>query len=218
VASKLGANAIGYRHLLGTILLSFLIIIAVPTQYVSAPLRVAVVAALLQMTLRLRRRPGRLARPAWILSGTLFVTTVVAAVVAPGKVLAAISQASMILLVLGAVTVLASTLRESKIVDTSVVRGVLSVYLLLALLFAAVNELGATVTSHYVDGVTMATPSNMLYFSIITITTVGYGDISPGNGVAQAVAATEALVGQLYLVSVVAVVISRFRSQANRGD
>ncbi|HEY7174432.1 MAG TPA: potassium channel family protein, partial [Micromonosporaceae bacterium] len=58
--------------------------------------------------------------------------------------------------------------------------------------------------------------SDTLYFSLITLTTVGYGDIVPVANVARAVASIEALVGQLYLVSVVAAVVSRFVPASRR--
>ncbi|MDP5033366.1 MAG: potassium channel family protein, partial [Solirubrobacteraceae bacterium] len=48
-----------------------------------------------------------------------------------------------------------------------------------------------------------ATSANM-YFSFVTLTTVGYGDLTPTSGAARATAIFEALVGQLYLVGVVA--------------
>jgi len=45
---------------------------------------------------------------------------------------------------------------------------------------------------------------DFLYFSFITLSTLGYGDITPAIGPAQALAYTEALVGQLYLTILVA--------------
>jgi hypothetical protein len=45
---------------------------------------------------------------------------------------------------------------------------------------------------------------------------VGYGDITPASEAARSVAVTEALVGQLYLVSVVAGVVGGWRA-AERG-
>jgi len=51
---------------------------------------------------------------------------------------------------------------------------------------------------------------NYLYFSFITLTTTGYGDISPAFGPGRMIAVTEAVIGQLYLVSVVAIVVSAF--------
>jgi hypothetical protein len=51
---------------------------------------------------------------------------------------------------------------------------------------------------------------NYMYFSFITLTTVGYGDLFPASGAGRMLAATEAIVGQLYLVSVVALVVSAY--------
>lgn len=45
---------------------------------------------------------------------------------------------------------------------------------------------------------------DFLYFSFITLSTLGYGDITPLNGPAQALAYTEAILGQLYLTILVA--------------
>ena len=48
------------------------------------------------------------------------------------------------------------------------------------------------------------TRSLLHYFSLVTITTVGYGDISPVSAIARAASASEAVVGQFYLVVLVA--------------
>ena len=42
------------------------------------------------------------------------------------------------------------------------------------------------------------------YYSFVTLTTLGYGDITPVSGLAQTFSILEAVVGQLYLVVVVA--------------
>jgi hypothetical protein len=54
-----------------------------------------------------------------------------------------------------------------------------------------------------------ATLGDHLYFSFVTLTTVGYGDLTPIGAPARALAVLEALSGQLYLVTVVALVVSR---------
>lgn len=43
-----------------------------------------------------------------------------------------------------------------------------------------------------------------IYYSFITITTLGYGDITPLTDVARSFAITEAVIGQIYLVLLVA--------------
>jgi hypothetical protein len=46
-----------------------------------------------------------------------------------------------------------------------------------------------------------------VYFSFITMATVGYGDLAPQGGVARALAVTEGLFGQIYLVTAVAALV-----------
>ena len=88
--------------------------------------------------------------------------------------------------------------------------GALCVYLLVGMLFSALLGLTATlvhepVFRHHGDG----TEADRLYFSFVTLTTTGYGDFAPAVGAARALAVLEALIGQLYLVTVVAVLVSR---------
>ena len=54
-----------------------------------------------------------------------------------------------------------------------------------------------------------AFPVDFLYFSFVTITTVGYGDLTPVQDIARMLAVTEALIGQFYLVTVIAILVSR---------
>lgn len=93
-------------------------------------------------------------------------------------------------------------------IDGTTILGALCAYLLIGLLFASVfstaNALG--------DGgffSEVATPSSVdyLYFSFVTLTTVGFGDRTAAGDLGRMLAVTEALLGQLYLVTVVALVI-----------
>jgi hypothetical protein len=53
-----------------------------------------------------------------------------------------------------------------------------------------------------------ATVADYLYFSFVTQTTVGYGDFTAAGGFGRALAVVEALIGQLYLVTVIALLVS----------
>ena len=56
-----------------------------------------------------------------------------------------------------------------------------------------------------------------LYFSFVTLTTVGYGDYTAANGLGRSLASMEALLGQIYLVTVVALIVgSMTRSRSAR--
>ena len=50
-----------------------------------------------------------------------------------------------------------------------------------------------------------------LYFSYVTLATLGYGDYTPATNLGHMLAVSEALLGQLYLVTVVAVLVTRLR-------
>jgi hypothetical protein len=46
--------------------------------------------------------------------------------------------------------------------------------------------------------------SNLIYFSIVTLTTVGYGDITPVHPIARSISNLEAIIGQLYPATLLA--------------
>jgi voltage-gated potassium channel Kch len=51
----------------------------------------------------------------------------------------------------------------------------------------------------------------MLYFSLVTLSTVGYGDVVPLGGEARMLAALEGVTGVLYIAITVAILVSRYR-------
>lgn len=57
-----------------------------------------------------------------------------------------------------------------------------------------------------------------IYFSFVTLGTLGYGDIVPVYGPARALAMAEAMFGQMYLVVIVARLVSLYKGQADRKD
>ncbi len=62
--------------------------------------------------------------------------------------------------------------------------------------------------SHSVDRQT-----ELLYFSLVTLSTIGYGDIVPLSGEARILAALEGVTGILYIAITVALLVSRFKSE-----
>jgi hypothetical protein len=60
--------------------------------------------------------------------------------------------------------------------------------------------------------------SEYVYFSFVTLTTLGFGDLSPSVGLPQALTAVEALLGQVFLVTLVARLVTLWGRQARRAD
>ena len=88
--------------------------------------------------------------------------------------------------------------------------GLLSVYLLIGMTFAALFTTIAVISDEPFFAETKTTePVDFTYFSVVTLATVGYGDLTAANPMPRMLSAIEGLAGQLYLVTVVAVAVSR---------
>jgi hypothetical protein len=99
-------------------------------------------------------------------------------------------------------------------VTLETVLGALCCYVLVGLMFAfiylAVNEFRAD-PFFAQEGVHVQ--SEFLYFSFVVLTTLGFGDLSPAVGLPQALVATEALIGQVFLVTLVARLVTLWARQ-----
>jgi voltage-gated potassium channel len=85
------------------------------------------------------------------------------------------------------------------------VLGALCTYVLLGLLFAfAYLALDLVRDAPFFAQPGPHEASEYLYFSFVTITTLGFGDLSPAVGLPQALTALEALLGSVFLVTLVA--------------
>jgi hypothetical protein len=100
-------------------------------------------------------------------------------------------------------------IRVERRVTLHSVMGALTVYLLAGLIFAfSYGVMDAIASSPVLSHLGTDKHAEEVYFSFITLTTVGYGDISPVASAARMMSVLEALFGQLYLVTIVAVIVS----------
>lgn len=89
-----------------------------------------------------------------------------------------------------------------------------SIYLLLASMWFTLYEIIETIQpSSFQQTITGASHSqpDLLYFSLATLTTLGYGDIVPVGGEVRMLAALEAVVGVLYVAITVALLVGAYR-------
>jgi hypothetical protein len=152
----------------------------------------------------------------WVLVGgtvigaALVLTTLIQAVTG-GVDGATVAIANAFLVALAPAAILIGVIRRmaaTRAVTVEAVIGVLSVYLLLGMLFAfvyaAIDRIGAS--PFFVENVE-ATVSQCQYFSFTTLATVGYGDLTARSNLGHTLANFEAILGQVYLVTVVALIV-----------
>ncbi len=105
-------------------------------------------------------------------------------------------------------------IRSTGEVTMRTLAGVLAIYLLIGMFFSFVDTGVAMLQSGpFFAGEADPTRSDFLYFSYITQSTVGFGDLVPSGEVGRMLAATEALLGQIYLVTIVGLIVGNMRQR-----
>jgi len=104
-------------------------------------------------------------------------------------------------------------------VDFDILLGAVAAYLLIAIIWTTtydvIHQLDPVAFS-LVHGESRPYFHQFLYFSLATLTTVGYGDITPVHPFAQIWATLEAVVGTLYMALLVARLVGIYQSQRSR--
>jgi len=169
---------------------------------------VFVLAAATWLALRasqVQRRPMRVAQA---LIPLLCVVAVASLLIGQENVAHTVTGAISLILVIVAPIAIVWHLARNMALSVETFLGAVCVYLLIAQLFATLFAVTAAVSgqSFFVQ---TSHPSaiDYIYFSFVTITTVGYGDFTSALPVGKMMAMSEAVFGQLYLITVVSLVV-----------
>ena len=136
------------------------------------------------------------------------------------------SGVTMLFLVGFTPIVIVRQLMRHPVINFTTVNGAADIYLLFGLFFATIYRLMGTLAGHSGGAALQAffyssrplTQSDFIYYSYVTLTTVGFGDVTAANSLGRMLSVTEALIGQLYLVTVVALLVGNFgRSRTATG-
>jgi hypothetical protein len=211
------------RHRYGVLLVTLLLSLALQGIAPHGALQQLVVTALAGASAALAVRAAglgpRIVRLAAVLAAAVLALSVVRATIGGLGEGAALAM-NAALVALGPPAVARGViidLRTTGRVRLDAVKGVLSLYILLGMLFAftygAVDRLGG---DPFFAGGDPATTSNCLYFSFTTLTTVGFGDLVARSDLGHTLAVFEALIGQIYLVTVVSLIVSNLGRPARR--
>jgi hypothetical protein len=193
------------------ILAAGLIVVSIITYAVAGDHRigqvavVAVQSATMLVILHASRVKPRTMRLAYVLLGAALLATIVSTTldrqsVGPGV-------AGSLLALFGPVVIVRRVLTHAKI-DFETVAASLCIYLLFGVFFAYVYRIIDIVDGRFFVQPHVHAAVNFVYFSFTTLTTTGYGDLTARLDLGRMLAISEALLGQLYLVSVVALLVA----------
>ncbi|HKA05101.1 MAG TPA: potassium channel family protein [Acidimicrobiales bacterium] len=198
------------------LLVTFVVLMVGSSSKWLRPVTVALTGTTLLAGLFAADAPARLRRVASVIVVVAIVAT--ASVIGLGRSgdgTAAILDAALVAL---APIAIARTIVRRRVIDVQTVMAALCIYVLLGLMWGfAYTAVGSIGDTPFFAQTASATSADYLYFSFITQTTTGYGDLSAASNLGRAFAVLEALIGQLYLVTVVAVVVSRVRPRDRLG-
>ena len=116
------------------------------------------------------------------------------------------------------VMVLFSYLKSARTIDDGHLYTAVSIYLLLGLqwfaLYSAIDVLSPGSIQRNAS-VAAERHAELLYFSLVTLSTIGYGDVVPLHGEARMLAALEGIASVLYIAITVALLVSAYRPRSN---
>jgi len=202
-----------YGLLLGALLAAFLIQgIANPGPWEQV-LVSALLAATLLLALWAAESKPRVMRPAVAIAVLVVIASLIEALA--GSVDGAATRiANLLLVVLAPPAIVVGVVRSLRArggVTIEAVFGVLCFYILTGMAFALIYGAIGDISGEFFSNGVHATGARCLYYSFTTLTTVGYGDLTAATNLGHTLSVAEALVGQIYLVTVVSVLVSNLR-------
>ena len=210
------ANAYGVVLLL--ILVTFAVMMTLPPEGWAGRVAAVAVAGLTAIVAFTSSdvRPERV-RLTIVVAVAAVLAAILAERISSERLLGVAFSAVSILLAFAAATILRRVVVGATHVDFRTILGAISVYTLLGLLFAffffAVSRWN---DSEFFTGVTEPRSSDYLFFSYTTLTSTGYGNLVPAGTIGQSFAVFEMLTGQIFLVTLVAGLVSLWRPGARR--
>ena len=146
------------------------------------------------------------------------VAAVLASVLSSDALLGIAFVIDSLLLAVAAIVILRRVVLTAQ-VDFRTILGAISVFTLLGLLFAFLFlSLGRLVSGNVFSGVSNAPARDYLFFSYTTLTTTGYGNLVPAGTIGQILSVFEMLTGQVFMVTLVAGLVSLWRPGARAAE
>jgi Ion channel len=207
-----------YGLLLALLLVNYVLLTAFGNAAWVYPVRAVVVGATVLLAFHTSHVRGRWLTFIRIVVGIGVAISVVAGIIGSARVADFVGIILGVLIAASPVAILTRILHHER-VGPETILGAVCVYVLLGIVFAFL-DLGINAAygpSHpFFVETNHATSAQFIYFSYVTLTTTGYGDLSPSSGLPQTAAVFEALAGQIFLVTLVARMVALYRPRVPR--
>ncbi len=114
------------------------------------------------------------------------------------------------------VVLLVKNLLSIRVITADLIYCAISIYLLIGILWAGIYTVleGISPGSFSVTSET----TDLLYFSFVTLTTVGFGDVAPLSVLGKRLAVFEAAMGSIYMAVIIAMIVGRYMSMQVEQD
>ena len=208
-----------YGLVLVLLVASYFVMAAAGDHHYGRTLGLVILAATTWLALRASQVERRLLRYAMALIPVLALAAIALGMFGSENLARAVAATLTALLVVVAPVAIVKRLATHPVVSLNTFYGAICVYLLIAMffasLFALTDVLSGTAYFAQIQPPHKVGTIDYLYFSLTTITTVGYGDLTAQGSVGRMLAVLEAVIGQLYLITVVSLVVQNL-GQARR--
>ena len=141
-----------------------------------------------------------------------------ASILIDSTVVLAISRAFEAAFILFVTWVILRYIMTEREVTNDTIFGAVCAYIMIGLVFAIAYGLLETLEPGSFRGITATDPQSsweFIYFSLVTMTTLGYGDITPVHEAARSMATVQAITGQFYVAVLVARIVAILSSKPN---
>jgi hypothetical protein len=198
-----------YGYALALILADYLLLSAVGGTIVGRVLTYLVLACTLLVTLLTARSPRLWIALALALIGLSLLIVVSEAFIQSLSGYLGLTSGLGVCLLLATPVVIVRDIIKMRLVSVHTLMAAMCLYLLVGIIFALLYDSVGSVTPGGFFGMpSLGTITNALFFSFTTLTTVGYGNLVPATPFGQSLAVVEAVLGQIYLIVVVARLVS----------
>jgi voltage-gated potassium channel Kch len=114
------------------------------------------------------------------------------------------------------VVLLVRNLLSYRVITADLIFCAIATYFLIGIMWAGIYMVVEGISPGSFSGI--SNMSDLVYFSFVTLTTVGYGDISPQTILARRLAVFEAAMGGIYLAVIIAMLVGRYMSMEEEKD